>query len=96
MKNRSKYDYVWVLRDCYKSPVSVCQSKRNAKAQLKILAEFEADGRHTTIAHEYDTSIVFENYDSVDMIELPLRNTLNTFCKSFGYGYLRKDKNNKK
>lgn len=90
MKTTNKWDYVWVLRDAYKSPVSVCKGKANARRQLKLLAAFEAENRNTSIAHEYDTCIVFENYNSVDMIELPLRNTLKTFSKSMGFDYLMK------
>ena len=85
MKCSSKWAYVWVLRDSYKSPVSVCKSKANAQKQLKLLAAFEAENRNTAIAHEYDTSIVFENYDCVDMIELPIRNTIKTFRKTMGF-----------
>lgn len=85
---KSKWEYVWVLRDSYKLPISVCKSKANAKKQLQLLAKFEAENRNTTIVHEYDTAIVFENHDSVDMIELPMRNTIQTFTKTMGFGYL--------
>lgn len=88
MRHSTKYDDVWLLRDSYKSPVSVCKSKVNAKKQLRLLAKFEAENRNTKINKEYDTSIVFENYDSVDMICLPKRNTIGTFAKSMGFGYL--------
>lgn len=95
MKTSTKYTDVWLLRDAYKSPVSVCKSKENAKKQLLLLAKFEAENRNTKISKEYETSIVFENFDSVDMINLPLRNTLKTFAKTMGFGYLITNKERK-
>lgn len=93
MKYRSKssqWSYVWLIRDEYRSPVSVCKSEVNARKQLYELARYVADSRNWKIKNVNDTTIYFCNRDGsdnaewMDMIELPLRNTVAKFKKSMG------------
>lgn len=86
----SKWSYVWLIRDEHRFPVSVCKSEVNARKQLYELARYVADGRNWKIKNVNDTTIHFCNRDGsynaewIDMIELPLRNTVATFKKSMG------------
>lgn len=86
----SKWSYVWLIRDEHRLPVSVCKSEVNARKQLYELARYVADNRNWRIKNVNDTTIHFCNRDGsynagcIDMIELPLRNTVATFKKSMG------------
>ena len=70
----------------------ICMQKRSQceKATLYELARYVADNRNWKIKNVNDTAIHFCNSDGsdnaewIDMIELPLRNTVATFKKSMG------------
>ena len=86
----SKWSYVWLIRDEHRLPVSVCKGEVNARKQLYELARYVADNRNWKIKNVNDTTIHFCNSDGsynaewIDMIELPLRNTVATFKRSMG------------
>ena len=80
-----KTNYVWSVRDEFHQTVSVCKSKKQAQKQLEILAEFTAWNRSTKIVRITDTVIYFENFDFVDIKQVPQINTKNAFALHFGF-----------
>lgn len=91
----SKVNYVWAVRDEYHDTLSFCKSKQQAQKQLEILAEFTAWNRSTKISRITDTVIYFENFDFVDIKQVPQINTKNAFALHFGfYGNYPKNEQN--
>ena len=78
-------DYVWAVRDRLRSCVSVCKNKATAQKQMMLLAIETARLYNTSIKSKRETSILLENMDEVDIIELPLRNTLKSFARFCGF-----------
>lgn len=80
---RSKYLYV--IRDEYHAPLSICYSKETAQRQLLALAKFTEWNRGFKITEVKDTIIYFQNYDHVDFIEIPCCGTKKDFMHHFGF-----------
>jgi hypothetical protein len=80
---RSKYLYV--IRDEYHAPLSICYSKETAKRQLEVLAKFTECNRGFKITEIRDTVIYFQNYDHVDFVEIPYCGTKKDFMRHFGF-----------
>ena len=77
--------YLYVIRDEYHSPLSICYSKDTAKRQLEVLAKFTEWNRGFKITEIRDTIIYFQNYDFVDFVELPCCGTKKDFMRHFGF-----------
>ena len=80
---RSKYLYV--IRDEYHSPLSICYSKETAKRQLLALAKFTEWNRGFKITEVRDTIIYFQNYDHVDFVEIPCCCPKTDFMHHFNF-----------
>lgn len=80
---RSKYLYV--IRDEYHSPLSICYRKDTAKRQLEVLAKFTEWYRGFKITEIRDTIIYFQNYDFVDFVEVPYCGTKKDFMRHFDF-----------
>lgn len=86
----SKCSYVWLIRDEYRHPISVCKGEVNARKQLLELARYTSYNRNWMIKNVNNTTIHFCNRDGsdnsewIDMIELPLLNTVATFKITIG------------
>lgn len=77
--------YLYVIRNEYHSPLSICYSKDTAKRQLEVLAKFTEWNREFKITEIRDTIIHFQNYDFVEFVELPYCGSRKEFMRHFGF-----------
>lgn len=81
--------HLYVIRDEYHSPLSVCGSGKTAQKQLEVLAKFTAWNRKWKIKVKKKSLsygvIYFEDYNFVDYVMLPYHGTKKDFMKHFDF-----------
>lgn len=90
--------YLYVIRDEYHAPLSVCGSEKTAQKQLEVLAKFVAWNRKKKIKEKKKSLsfgvIYFEDYDFVDYVQIPYCGTKKDFMRHFDfiedYSHLKK------
>ena len=81
----TRIKYLYVIRDEYHAPLSICYSKETAKRQLLALAKFTECNRGFKITEVSDDIIYFQNYNHVDFIEIPCCGTKKDFMHHFDF-----------
>lgn len=81
----AKNNYLYVLRDEYHCPVSICASKKTAQKQLLLLAKYTEWNRRWKIKEVRDTIVSFNGFDHVDFVEIPYCGTKKDFMQHFGF-----------
>lgn len=81
----ARIKYLYVIRDEYHAPLSICYSKETAKRQLLALAKFTEWNRGFKITEVRDDIIYFQNYDHVDFVEIPCCGTKKDFMHHFNF-----------